>query len=107
MQCVRRARAGLRVSCGAGYYSMASMKTQMTTFESKEKLIGISPPSGYGTLSYLAAMAATTRTERFKQQADLLRYLRDVGFQPILFALSRGECLIYSEKEEHTFRGLK
>jgi hypothetical protein len=92
--------AGLRVSCGAGYFSMASMKTQTTTLESMERLIGTSPPSGYGTLSYLAAMTATTRTERFKEQADFLRYLRDVGFQPILFALSRGEFLIYSEREE-------
>ncbi len=93
--------AGLRVSCGAGYFSMAAMKTQTATFESMEKLIGVNPPSGFGTLNYLVAMATTTRTERFKQQADFLRYCRDVGFQPILFALSRGECLIYSEKEEH------
>ena len=77
------------------------MKTQTTTFESMEKLIGTSPPNGFGTLSYLAAMTATTRTERLKQQADLLRYFRDVGYQPILLALSRGELLIYSEKEEH------
>ncbi len=92
---------GLRISCGAGYYSMTAMKTQTSTFESMEKLVGVSPPSGFGTLSYLTAMTATARTERFKQQADLLRYLRDVGFQPILFALSRGELLIYSEKEEN------
>jgi hypothetical protein len=93
--------AGLRISCGGGYYSMATMNTQTTTFESMEKLIGVNPPSGFGTLSYLVAMTATTRAERFKQQSNLLRYFRDVGFQPILFALSRGECLIYSEKEEH------
>jgi hypothetical protein len=93
--------AGLNVSCGAGYYSMSSMKTQTTTFDTMEKRIGVNPPTGFGTLSYLAAMTITTRTDRFKQQADFLRYLREVGYQPILFALSRGECLIYSEKEDH------
>jgi hypothetical protein len=87
--------AGLRISCGGGYYSMAAMKTQTSTFDSMEKLVGIHPPGGFGTLNYLAAMTATTLTERFKQQAEFLRYLRDVGFQPILFALSRGELLIY------------
>jgi hypothetical protein len=92
---------GLQISCGAGYYCMSSMKTQTTTFDSMEKRIGMSPPTGFGTLSYLAAMTGTTRTDRFSQQANLLRYFREVGYQPILFALSRGECLIYSEKEEH------
>ena len=52
--------AGLNVSCGAGYYSMASMKTQTTTFDTMEKRIGMNPPTGFGTLSYLAAMTATT-----------------------------------------------
>jgi hypothetical protein len=54
--------AGLRISSGAGYYSMAAMKTQTSTFESMEKLVGVSPPSGFGTLNYLAAMTATTLT---------------------------------------------
>ena len=93
--------SGLQVSCGVGYYSLTAMKTQTTTFETMEKLIGVNPPSGYGTLNYLSAMTGTTRTERFAQQAHLLRYLRDVGYQPILFALSRGEFLVYSEKEEN------
>jgi hypothetical protein len=61
--------SGLQVSCGVGYYSLTAMKTQTTTFETMEKLIGVNPPSGYGTLSYLSAMTVTTRTERFAQQA--------------------------------------
>ena len=46
--------------------------------------------------------SAPSRTlPRHSKPGFFLRYLREVGFQPILFALSRGECLIYSEKEGH------
>jgi hypothetical protein len=100
---------GLRVSCGAGYFSMASMKTQTTTLESMEKLIGTSAPSGYGTLSYLSAMTATTRTERFKQQEHLPRYLRDVGYQPIysLRIISGRISDLLGEGGEHLDTGLE
>ena len=67
--------AGLHISCGAGY-SMPSMKIQTANFVSKEKLIGTDPPNGFGELKYLSAITATNRTERFKQQADFLRYLK-------------------------------
>ncbi len=58
--------AGLQISCGAGYYSMPSMKTQTATFESMEKRIGMSPPTGFGTLANTSKNVKTVAVETFK-----------------------------------------
>ena len=98
---VKRAvcQGGLQISAGA--YNRHTLKTSSTNFETKENLIGGTSPGSYCELKYLAAMSATNRTDRHKQQADFLRYLKEVGYQPVWIAMSRGECLLYSEKEEN------
>ena len=75
------------------------MKVHSVTFEAKAKLIGNSSHGGFGELKYLTNFSTTSRSDRHKQQSELMRYFKEVGCQSILIAMLRGECLIYSEKD--------
>ena len=89
---------GVRISRGCGF-SKHSMKVQSVTFESKAKLINSGSAGGFGELKYLTNLATTSRTDRHKQQGELMRYVNKVGCQSIFIAMLRGECLIYSDKD--------
>ena len=63
-----------------------SMKVQSVTFETKAKLINSGSSGGFGELKYLTNLATTSRTDRHKQQSELMRYMREVGCQSIFVA---------------------
>jgi hypothetical protein len=66
---------GVRISRGCGF-SKHTMKVQSVTFESKAKLINSGSAGGFGELKYLTNLATTSRTDRHKQQGELMRYVR-------------------------------
>ena len=99
---VKAATCSGEVQISNSGFTSQSLKHLITNFEAKHKMIGSGVTGGYTEMKYLSDISRTTRTERHRQQEAFLAYLKDVNCLSIFFAMTRGEFMIYSDKEENT-----